>query len=98
MEQTKIETKVCNVCHRELPLSNFHRCKKNKDGYQYACKECQKAKNSEHTRNIALLKAKIDMGLAGYTPRELMAELKRRGYTGKLQYTEVKEIDLSLID
>lgn len=31
--------------------------------------------------------------LANFTPRELMMELKRRGYVGKLEYTKV--IDLS---
>ena len=33
--------------------------------------------------------------LADYTPRQLMEELKRRGYTGKLQFVEVKTIDLA---
>jgi hypothetical protein len=32
--------------------------------------------------------------LEDFTPRQLMEELKRRGYTGKLQYVEVKNIDL----
>ena len=33
--------------------------------------------------------------LEDFTPRQLMEELKRRGYTGKLQYVEVKNIDLN---
>lgn len=33
--------------------------------------------------------------LSKFTPRQLMEELKRRGYTGKLQYVEVKTIDLN---
>jgi hypothetical protein len=32
--------------------------------------------------------------LEDFTPRQLMEELKRRGYTGRLQYVEVKDIDL----
>lgn len=33
--------------------------------------------------------------LADYTPRELMAELARRGYTGKLEYVERHIIDIT---
>ena len=35
-------TKVCNRCHRELPITEFHRNHTRKDGYQCQCKECQK--------------------------------------------------------
>jgi hypothetical protein len=35
--------------------------------------------------------------LADFSPRELMAELKRRGYEGKLVYTETHTIDLSAL-
>lgn len=33
--------------------------------------------------------------LGDFTPRQLMEELRRRGYTGKLQFVEVKTIDLN---
>jgi hypothetical protein len=35
--------------------------------------------------------------LADFTPRELMAELKRRGYEGKITYVETHTIDLSTL-
>ena len=35
-------TKVCNRCHRSLPLTEFHRNHTRKDGYQCQCKECQR--------------------------------------------------------
>ena len=38
-----------------------------------------------------------DNPLADYTPRQLMEELKRRGYTGKLQFVEVKTVDFSTL-
>lgn len=44
--------------------------------------------------NENILRAK-KMRLSEFTPRELMEELVRRGYKGKLSYTEVHEIDLS---
>lgn len=35
-------TKVCNRCHRELPVSCFSRNHTQKDGYQRQCKDCQR--------------------------------------------------------
>jgi hypothetical protein len=35
--------------------------------------------------------------LADFTPRELMQELKRKGYEGKLTYVETHTIDLSTL-
>lgn len=35
-------TKVCNVCKREKPLSEFHRLTSSPDGHQYTCKACMK--------------------------------------------------------
>lgn len=35
-------TKVCNVCNREKPLSEFHRLTSSPDGHQYTCKVCMK--------------------------------------------------------
>lgn len=40
---------------------------------------------------------KRQLCLADFTPRELMAELKRRGYEGKLTYVETHTIDLSTL-
>lgn len=37
-------------------------------------------------------------GLKDYTPRELMLELKRRGYEGTLSYTERKTIDIGRME
>lgn len=38
-----------------------------------------------------------DNPLEDFTPRQLMEELKRREYTGKLQYVEVKTIDMGAL-
>jgi len=35
--------------------------------------------------------------LSEFTPRELMLELKRRGYEGELAFVEVHKIDLSCL-
>ena len=38
-----------------------------------------------------------DTPLSEYTPRQLMEELKRKGYTGQLKYVRVETIDLDAI-
>ena len=100
MEQ---ETKVCKCCGRELPISNF---KKGRWGYVSVCTECDKQHRAENKQSrINMAKQKIEdvraenrqLCLADFTPRELMAELKRRGYEGKLVYTETHTIDLSTL-
>ena len=93
MEQ---ETKVCKCCGRELPINCF---KMTRWGTRVSvCTECanQKArdnkilKHQEEERFKALEDAKKSERqkiLESYTPRELMEELARRGYTGELTYT-----------
>ena len=98
-----METRVCKCCGKELPISEFS---KNKFGITSVCKTC----NSENRRKAAILrhqKEKIDfkqevqeakmLRLSQFTPRELMEELKRRGFDGELTYTEVKKVKLSEI-
>ena len=41
MTQIK-NTKICSFCKKELPISEFGKCKSTKDGLQYYCKSCQK--------------------------------------------------------
>lgn len=36
-----MDYKICTKCGKELPLSEFHKNKRNKDGYEYQCKECR---------------------------------------------------------
>lgn len=38
-----------------------------------------------------------DNPLGDYTPRQLLEELKRRGYSGKLQRVEVRTVDLDAL-
>ena len=100
MEQ---ETKVCKCCGRELPINNF---KKGRWGYVSVCNECDKQHRAENRQaRIDKAKQKVEevragnrqLCLADFTPRELMAELKRRGYEGKLTYVETHTIDLSTL-
>lgn len=78
--------KRCAKCGKELPESEFYRNKKSLDGLQYYCKECTK----QMVRKNPVGGGNPD--LADFTPRQLIEELRARGYKGKLIYT--KEITL----
>ena len=87
-------TKKCMKCGRELPVSSFNKCRSRKDGLQTYCKECSKEANkSSSIKKLELMK---ENPLSAYTPRQLMSELKARGFDGELIF--VKRIKLSDID
>ena len=101
MEQ---ETKVCKCCGRELPFSNFKTSRWG--GRVNVCTECATQKLRENKqKRINEQKQKVEdmraetrqLCLADFTPRELIAELKRRGYEGTLTYVETHTIDLSTL-
>ncbi len=97
------KTKVCKCCNKEKPLELFF---KNRLGYTSVCKECsyQHRKDKREKKDeIASLRKQIEekrnLSLSCYTPRELMRELKRRGYSYTMQYTEthiIKSDDIEL--
>ena len=96
-----METKVCKCCGRELPINSF---KKGRWGIVSVCLECDNKHRKENRQaRIDEQKKKVEdvraenrrLCLADFSPRELMAELKRRGYEGKLTYVETHTIDLS---
>ena len=50
VQQPPVMTKVCTHCGRELPIANFNRHSRTKDGYFPACKECQSEMNKGHKK------------------------------------------------
>jgi predicted HTH domain antitoxin len=94
-----METKICKCCGRELPIESFM---KNGLGVSATCKECVQAKKqSKREETKRLQKQAIDainaraLKLSDFTPRELMEELARRGYEGKLKVVHIEEIDIT---
>lgn len=77
--ETVKEKKICKCCGRELPLSNFD---KRGIGYRNYCRECLRKENGVSER------------FAQFTSRELLEELRSRGYKGTLKYVKVEEIKL----
>ena len=90
-----MENAICKKCGRELPLSAF---KVTRWGtHAQVCNECVTSSRvstiSQKRKTVTTMYR--DMRLKDFTPRELMEELARRGYEGKLTYTEVHEIDIT---
>ena len=50
VEQAPVMTKVCSVCGRELPVSEFGRHSRTKDGYQPFCRQCHSEMNKGHKK------------------------------------------------
>lgn len=81
-----VQTKVCKCCGEELPITEFRKNPKG-EGFGNTCKKCvsnhiitSKDKNKIKTDNERL---------KDITSRELITELRFRGYKGKLEYTQV---------
>lgn len=73
------ETKKCSCCGKELPITNF---KKRGTGYRNICNECLKRETGATDK------------FKDFTSRELVDELKARGYEGTLQKKVVEIIKL----
>jgi ribosome-binding protein aMBF1 (putative translation factor) len=97
-----METKICKDCGRELPETNF---KKTRWGtLANVCNECATRKRMATIANLKedekravehAINEKRALRIHDFTPRELMAELARRGYQGTLTYTETHEINIA---
>lgn len=96
-----MEIKVCKKCGKELTLDRFDKNHLSKDGLSGICKECKAKYNRNRTLKIKaekMMKSEgvpfnIDesnsggAGLLAYSARQLIEELRRRGYKGNLTYS-----------
>lgn len=82
-----METKTCKCCGNKLPVSEFAKSARSKDGYQHICYSC-KARNTVKQKYY-------DERLSSFTALQLIKELKARGYVGTLYFTQ--KIDINKI-
>lgn len=95
-----METKRCTKCGRELTLDNFSKCASSIDGLQWHCKECHRksVRNAYYKRKEESFgitppnKVFTNPELAKFQPRELLAELKARGYVWEKMFAPRIEI------
>lgn len=52
---TDIESKVCSHCNIEKPITEFHKRKKYKDGYENRCKVCVKSISEKYCKDNAII-------------------------------------------
>lgn len=88
-QEATTQTKVCSKCGRTLPVSRFSRRTSSSDGLQCQCKECQSAytKRNHDMQITPPIKGDPSSPLKDFTPRQLIEELRNRGYRGTLEYT-----------
>ena len=95
-----MDTKKCNKCGRELPLDAFHK-------NQYYCKDCKNAlqqaryarlrEERDNNGGGKLLKVYSSEELAKFTPRQLMQELKARGFKWDYMLEPQRKIEFDKI-
>jgi hypothetical protein len=59
LETAIMKTKICNQCKEVKELSKFNKERKNKDGYQYFCKACDKKRKIKYNHTIEGLVSRI---------------------------------------
>ncbi len=100
-----METKVCSCCGQEKDITSFKRDRFGR--YSNVCRECATNKRLEtlkrnKERFEAQTKQEVEearkLRLQDFTPRELLLELKRRGYDGTFTYTETRSMTLSKLE
>lgn len=84
-----METKICRICGEEKPITDFAQNYQYKDGWDTRCKCCKnkEARLGYHARKEKP-KGQGNSALADFTPRELIEELRARGYKGTLEFTK----------
>lgn len=100
------KTKKCRVCGRELPLTAFSKNRRERDGLNNRCRECDNAYQRAYKARKGAEKASIppvqrNHKFADKTPRELQdmlrelkTELIARGFNCEVNLTYLQKIEI----
>lgn len=72
------QVRICKCCGRKLPITEFNQYRNNK--YRWICKSCEEDDIPKNEK------------LKDITSRDLVLELRARGYRGKLTKTITKDL------
>lgn len=76
-------TKICNLCHRTLPIKNFYPFRQYKDGYSATCIRCEKRRTLKYIqrweeKGIIIPKEKQCQGCKQILPADYFRRNKRK--------------------
>lgn len=77
--ETIKEKKICKCCGKELPITMFT---KRGLGYRHICISCERGDTNASDKFKA------------FSSRELMEELRIRGFKGTLKYVKIEEFKI----
>ena len=73
------QKKICKCCGKELPVTYF---KRQSRGYRNICMSCERTSNGVSER------------FKDFTSRELIEELRSRGFKGQLKWVKTETFNL----
>lgn len=79
IQETTTKKKICKCCGKELPITSFY---KRGGGYRNTCISCLRNNNGVTER------------FKDFTDRDLMEELRSRGYKGTFKRMRIEEFTL----
>lgn len=100
-----METKICVCCGKSLPIEKFGKNRHADDGYMMECRDCHnfKQRAAYHRRKNIISRAlpskpaktesdnvTPNVSLASFSIDELICELRARGCSGEIHYTQKK--------
>lgn len=79
VEETTTQKKICKCCGSEFPINMF---RKKGTGYRNVCISCERKETGASDK------------FKQFTSRELMEELRSRGFKGTLKHIKVEIINI----
>ena len=85
---SELVTKICKKCGQAKPIEEFGKDARSRDGHKIYCRNCRRDMANDRYEKNKLKREAISTAnaLAAFTPRDLLAELKRRGYKWEKMY------------